>query len=74
MEIITACEAMKPLMGEYIHKIIWRYIKMPNMDGTGPDGEGSLTGRGFGKCKGAKPCPRGRRMGRGFGRRQINKE
>lgn len=49
---------------------------MPNQDGTGPDGEGPLTGRQRGKCKGAKPCPQpgmGRRQmvgqGRGVGRR-----
>jgi hypothetical protein len=43
---------------------------MPNKDGTGPEGKGPLTGRGFGKCEGAKPCPRGRGrgMGRGAGR------
>jgi len=26
---------------------------MPNMNGTGPRGEGSKTGRGLGKCDGA---------------------
>ena len=37
---------------------------MPMQDGTGPDGEGQLTGRGLG------PCGRGFRRGlrRGFGR------
>ena len=38
---------------------------MPGFDGTGPMGQGSLTGRGMGSCGG------GRRFGagRGFGRR-----
>jgi len=28
---------------------------MPNHDGTGPQGEGSKTGRGQGECEGATP-------------------
>jgi len=39
---------------------------MPNRDGTGPLGQGPLTGRGLGQC-----CPRrvsGRGRGRDFGR------
>ena len=37
---------------------------MPAFDGTGPQGQGPMTGRGFG------PCGRGNRfgMGMGFGR------
>ena len=35
---------------------------MPNMDGTGPDGRGPMTGRGAGKC-----APQSRRSGRGQG-------
>ncbi len=51
---------------------------MPNRDGTGPQGEGSKTGRGFGEClpevknQGflrGQGC-RGRRSGRSNGRRQ----
>jgi len=37
---------------------------MPNMDGTGPRGLGSLTGRGLGSCGGGMQ----RGFGRGFGR------
>lgn len=37
--------------------------KMPNKDGTGPNGEGSMTGRQRGNCEGAEPCGRG--QGRG---------
>ena len=43
-------------------------LKMPNKDGTGPEGKGSLTGRQLGKCKGARTCPRGLERGQGFGR------
>ena len=49
---------------------------MPNQDGTGPEGKGSLTGRKRGKCEGAIPCPRGMGRGRGQGRgrgRRIGK-
>jgi len=54
---------------------------MPNQDGTGPEGKGSLTGRKKGKCEGATPCPRGKGMGRGRGQgrgrgmgRRVNQE
>lgn len=50
---------------------------MPNRDGTGPNGEGPMTGRGLGSCnKDGKPVGRGRRpapgrrgQGRGLGRK-----
>jgi len=49
--------------------------KMPNKDGTGPEGKGPLTGRGLGNCKGTRTCPRGSRsrsgQGKGRGRRQA---
>lgn len=42
---------------------------MPNKDGTGPQGMGPMTGRGFGPCAGGMGFRRGfRRAGRGFGR------
>ena len=37
-------------------------IKMPNRDGTGPEGKGPKTGRQMGDCKNAKPI-----VGRGLG-------
>jgi hypothetical protein len=40
---------------------------MPNRDGTGPQGQGSLTGGGRGFCVGAPPFP-----GRGAGRGRRN--
>ena len=39
---------------------------MPRRDGTGPMGQGSLTGRGLGNCVGARPYY-GAGCGRGFG-------
>jgi len=41
---------------------------MPKFDQTGPLGEGPLTGRGFGPCKGGSRAGfgRGRRFGRSF--------
>ena len=35
---------------------------MPKFDGTGPQGQGAMTGRGMG------PCGQGMAYGRGFGR------
>ncbi len=47
--------------------------KMPNRDGTGPEGKGPKTGRQMGKCAGAEPIVRsfgrGQGRGRGLGRR-----
>lgn len=45
---------------------------MPNMDRTGPQGMGALTGRGLGPCGGGMRRGCGRGFGRGFGfRNQI---
>ena len=49
---------------------------MPRFDGTGPMGQGPMTGRGMGPCGGCSPFGwrmgfrkgMGRGMGRGFGR------
>jgi hypothetical protein len=44
---------------------------MPNRDGTGPRGEGPLTGGGRGPCRGETgqtAATRGFRFGRGMGR------
>lgn len=38
---------------------------MPNLDGTGPQGKGPMTGRATGNCPGAFPRMG---MGQGFGR------
>ena len=40
---------------------------MPNMDGTGPQSMGALTGRGLGPCGGGMRRGCGRGFGRGFG-------
>jgi hypothetical protein len=42
--------------------------KMPGQDGTGPAGQGAMTGRGMGFCTGFMNSGFGRGMGRGFGR------
>lgn len=46
---------------------------MPNKDGTGPDGQGALTGRQMGNCENKRPIQQGRGpCGRGLGRRFRN--
>ena len=42
---------------------------MPQNDGTGPQGQGPLTGRGLGLCARRFGFRRGFGFGRGFGRR-----
>lgn len=41
---------------------------MPRMDGTGPRGQGAMTGRGLGICNGANAVRYGRGLGLGFRR------
>jgi Family of unknown function (DUF5320) len=43
---------------------------MPNFNGTGPRGEGPMTGRGMGSC-GGQTRGRGQGCGRGFGFRRF---
>jgi len=52
---------------------------MPRFDGTGPMGQGAMTGGGFGMCGRGRGAVRGFGMGagrgagmRGFGRRYFN--
>jgi len=40
---------------------------MPLRDGTGPQGQGPLTGRGLGPCGAGRGAGRGAGMGRGMG-------
>ena len=40
---------------------------MPRQDGTGPNGQGPMTGRGIGPCGGGLRRGFGRGLGRGFG-------
>jgi len=40
---------------------------MPNNDGTGPQGQGAMTGRGLGPCGGGMRRGCGRGFGRGMG-------
>jgi hypothetical protein len=41
---------------------------MPGLNGTGPQGQGPLTGRGMGYCQGAAGAGAGAGFGRGMGR------
>ena len=41
---------------------------MPGLDKTGPEGKGSMTGRGIGPCNPNTSKGFGRGMGRGMGR------
>ena len=43
---------------------------MPNFDGTGPNGQGPMTGRGLGPCGGGMRRGCGRGFGRGMGFRR----
>lgn len=43
---------------------------MPRQDGTGPLGQGAMTGRGLGPCGGGMRRGFGRGWGRGFGFRR----
>ncbi len=43
---------------------------MPRQDGTGPLGQGAMTGRGLGPCGGGMRRGFGRGRGRGFGFRR----
>jgi hypothetical protein len=42
---------------------------MPRMNGTGPKGKGSKTGRGLGRCKSQKPEELNDKPGKGMGKR-----
>lgn len=48
---------------------------MPAMDGTGPMGQGPMTGGGFGRCNpnADSAVYGGRGMGRGMGRGRVNR-
>jgi hypothetical protein len=41
---------------------------MPGLDGTGPRGRGSMTGRGLGRCNPDSKIQNDRPFGRGLGR------
>ncbi len=47
---------------------------MPRLDNTGPNGNGSMTGRGLGKCNSNSQSTNGQGMGKnnGMGRRNNN--
>ncbi|MCF8360695.1 MAG: DUF5320 family protein [Prolixibacteraceae bacterium] len=43
---------------------------MPKMNGTGPEGKGTATGRGLGKCKEHKSEELLEKLGKGMGKRR----
>jgi hypothetical protein len=43
---------------------------MPRMNGTGPEGKGSATGRGLGKCKNHTKEEASEKLGKGMGKRR----
>ena len=43
---------------------------MPHMNGTGPEGKGSATGRGMGKCKKTTEEEALQKLGKGLGQRR----
>ena len=43
---------------------------MPRMNGTGPEGKGSKTGRGLGKCKDTGGNRKETTLGKGMGKRR----
>ncbi len=43
---------------------------MPQMNGTGPEGQGPKSGRGLGKCKKNSPEELLSKLGRGLGKRR----
>ncbi|MDD3876671.1 MAG: DUF5320 domain-containing protein [Bacteroidales bacterium] len=43
---------------------------MPKLDGTGPDGKGSRTGRKLGKCNNLPEEEKLNKMGKGMGQRR----
>jgi len=43
---------------------------MPRLDGTGPEGQGSGTGRKLGKCSNATNAEKLQRLGKGMGKKR----
>ncbi|MCF8381752.1 MAG: DUF5320 domain-containing protein [Bacteroidales bacterium] len=43
---------------------------MPKLDGTGPEGEGSQSGRKLGKCSNSKDEEKIQKLGKGMGKRR----
>ncbi len=43
---------------------------MPGLNGTGPEGKGSRSGRGLGRCSDASPEEKIEQLGKGMGRKR----
>ncbi|BAX78425.1 hypothetical protein ALGA_0030 [Labilibaculum antarcticum] len=49
-------------------------VKMPNRDGTGPDGKGVKTGRKLGNCKPQESANEEKLKERGLGNRRLQEK
>jgi len=47
---------------------------MPKLDGTGPEGEGSQTGRKLGKCTTKTDAEKSQNLGKGMGKKRKSGE
>lgn len=47
---------------------------MPHLNGSGPEGQGSKTGRGLGRCKRTPDEEALQRLGKGMGRKRKSME
>ncbi|MDD3321959.1 MAG: DUF5320 domain-containing protein [Paludibacter sp.] len=45
---------------------------MPKLDGTGPEREGSHTGRNLGECSNATQGDKLQRLGKGMGKKRLS--
>ncbi|MCX6234106.1 MAG: DUF5320 domain-containing protein [Bacteroidetes bacterium] len=45
---------------------------MPKLDGTGPEGEGSRSGRKLGKCSNATEKEKLKKLGKGMGKKRLS--
>lgn len=43
---------------------------MPRMNGTGPEGQGAISGRGLGNCKNLTDSEKLEKLGKGMGKRR----
>jgi hypothetical protein len=73
--VIDICRKLSIIVIGICHKLIKEVFVMPGRDGTGPLGDGAMTGRGLGVCGSVSSLIYGRGLGLGRGlncRRVIN--
>lgn len=69
-EVARGVEAVGVDLGDAVFdptELLRGGVFMPGFDGTGPLGQGVMTGGGFGYCGSGRGPGRGRRLGRGMG-------